>query len=250
MTATTSDLRAAVAHLYSVFGRYHVETLTGCPHCTSDEHGRILAATPLDKLRSEQLERYAFKAMTTWGSVRDFKHFLPRILELTSLSDSPGWPDIEIVFSKLDDGRWHTWPAAEIEAIRRYLLAIWNDLLGMYPHHLEAESVLCAIGRAEANLRPYLEVWERSSSRSALLHLADFLQHNVTHLVRKHHLIDAFWDARPAQERQVKEWLLDSRCIEEWEKRLIDAAELQSDERVSGAFDLLQVLRNAAQWMH
>jgi len=36
----------------------------------------------------QKLHHYIGDAMTTWGDVYDFRHFLPRILEIYALDDS------------------------------------------------------------------------------------------------------------------------------------------------------------------
>jgi hypothetical protein len=77
------SLKKSIENLYSVFSKYEIRSfIEGCPCCVSDRDKEKIHSKELRELEEEDLSRYAFKAMTTWGNVDDFKHFLPRILEL------------------------------------------------------------------------------------------------------------------------------------------------------------------------
>ncbi len=52
-----------------------------------------------EKLNEDDLSRFTGKAMTTWGNANDYKHFLPRIFELTAELKTPY--EIWIAFDKL-----------------------------------------------------------------------------------------------------------------------------------------------------
>ena len=70
--------------MYAAFAKCrHPRSLDGCPCCTSMEESVRLLSIPLRDVPPERLERYAFKATTTWGSIDDYRFFLPRIFELT-----------------------------------------------------------------------------------------------------------------------------------------------------------------------
>jgi hypothetical protein len=140
-------LQQAVDRLYVTFGAYPLTSLDGCPCCVSVADKGQVTHRALRELTEQDLGRYAGKAMTTWGTVEDFKHFLPRLFELMAAFRAPY--EEYIVFSKLDYGHWRTWPPLEIEAIEQYLLALWDVVLiseawqfrdyftalaGIYPH--------------------------------------------------------------------------------------------------------------------
>ena len=70
----------AVAELYRVFKRVRLsndfaENSDGYPPAEAAH----LTSVSLQHLAKSQLDRYTFKAMTTWGTVQDFKYFLPQI---------------------------------------------------------------------------------------------------------------------------------------------------------------------------
>ena len=63
-----------------------------------------LHSKQLRELEDEDLARYAFKAMTTWGDVNDYKHYLPRIFELSAKREL--LVDTFVTLGKLEYGKW------------------------------------------------------------------------------------------------------------------------------------------------
>jgi len=117
-----ADLDAAIAGLYAAFaGRPRPARVEGCPCCVGDRAEAGLHRAPLRELTGDDLGRYSFKAMTTWGSVSDFAYFVPRLLELAA---SGTRIDLEVVTEKLRYGHWRSWPAAEVAAIERFARTI------------------------------------------------------------------------------------------------------------------------------
>jgi len=53
--------------------------MEGCPCCVSNEDKEKLHTKELRLLEESDISRYAFRALTTWGDIDDFKHYLPRI---------------------------------------------------------------------------------------------------------------------------------------------------------------------------
>src|SRR6266850_5828880 len=102
--------------LYQVFSRYRrPRRLEGCPCCTSPERAKPPLCKPLGEISAPELEHYAFKALTTWGTLADYKYFVPRILELTE--DGSLLCDIEVTLGKFSYGKFGDWPADERQAI-------------------------------------------------------------------------------------------------------------------------------------
>lgn len=100
--------------------------MDGCPCCVSNTDKEKIHTKQLRQLDGNDLSRYAFKAMTTWGETHDFKHYLPRIFELLSTTDFI--VDTFVVLGKLDYGEWTTWATREQQAIKDFLLAWWTDM--------------------------------------------------------------------------------------------------------------------------
>lgn len=81
----TAELNEAIERLYSTFGSYPLrDRIDSCPCCRGPQETRHLHTKTLRELSAEDHGLYAFRAMTTVGDVDDFRHFLPRILELVA----------------------------------------------------------------------------------------------------------------------------------------------------------------------
>jgi hypothetical protein len=200
-------LTDAVEHLYKVFAGYPLaQKVEGCRHCVSPQDEAELHAKPLRQLTADDLSRYAFNAMTTFGDADDFRHFLPRLLELSAELNSISYEiDVEVIFSKLRYAEWLAWPKQEQEAVRRYFVALWQYLLTMTPEEVSLDEYLCAIGQAEDNLRPYLEVWQNTTTDAAINQLIAFVADQLS--LHKRKLTNAFWSGRREQMTQVVDWL-------------------------------------------
>ncbi|RAQ98463.1 hypothetical protein [Thermogemmatispora tikiterensis] len=118
----------AIARLYRTSAAVYLfrREMWACPHCMVEEEIARLGRLPLRQLRGADLQHYAWKAMTTWGEVTDFKHFLPRWLELVLRGQDDGFAlELGQLAHKLAYGQWRSWPRAEQEAVEAALLLAW-----------------------------------------------------------------------------------------------------------------------------
>ena len=224
------ELRSAIERLYAVFEPYQIEHLT-----------------------AGDLERYAFKAMTTWGSVEDFKHFLPRVLELAAAGAFGASVDVEVIFSKLEYADWIEWSEGERAAVDDYLRALWLDLLSRYPHPLESDVCLCAIGNAVDQMAFYLHAWSAAEACPPMLHLADFVDANVGPVYGKRQtavLRNAFWDDRPEQAKQVSDWLLDPARVRQIKDAFFRCGGGEAERLLSAAREQIELLHRIAENKH
>lgn len=93
------------------------QAIHGCPCCTRPGDACRLLDRPVASLHGEDLERLAFKGITTLGSPTDFHAFVPRLLELL-VRDALDVP-IEIVLGKLAHSR--PWRADQRRAVHALL---------------------------------------------------------------------------------------------------------------------------------
>jgi hypothetical protein len=146
-------LHAAIGGFYATFASYPLKrVIVGCPHCVSRADSDALHMRALDALTADDVRYYATKAMTTFGDAEDFKHFLPRLLELLAreleacgsggAGEDLGFNE-EILGGKLALAGYTGWPVVEREAVERFLDAMWGALLARFPTTLEAETFLC-----------------------------------------------------------------------------------------------------------
>lgn len=124
----TPALKTAIEGLYATFLHYPRNlTLEGCPCCVSGEHRAKFHIKTLWTLKAEDLAPYVLKAITRWGKIEDFKHYLPRIFEL--LATTGFSIDNAMVIRRLECGKWNNWEPEEKAAIHGFLLAWWTDTM-------------------------------------------------------------------------------------------------------------------------
>jgi hypothetical protein len=240
-------LNDAIESLYSTFSHYGAADLACCDFPDDLPLNLHLRSTPLERLGPADLQRYAWKAMTTWGTVDNFKHFLPRLLELLARHGEVGHCDPEVLLGKLAYGHWHTWPAGERAAVEDYLHALWRHLRQTYPYALSADAFLCGLGACVDDLGPWLTEWEADATLRSALHLADFVHENVDTVLRRKRLLphpaNAFWSDYPAQARQVWDWLTAPQRLVQLESAFFAHAAADSEGQISAAVDRLTLLR-------
>lgn len=250
--ASVAPLRTATQALYAAFARYPLAAhVSACPHCVDEtDHGRLYEA-PLSALSGAALSRYAFKALTTWGTAADFKHFLPRLFAL--LAEGDRHLDPEVLIGKLALASWGEWPVDERAAVRAFLLAWWREILSGHPGVYGASACLRAIGRAEEDLSPYLSAWQRDPGLPATLHLADLVLENQDALWRTGAVNRAGW--LPRQRAQISDWLRDESAPPSRRERLEQSffacggqtpAEVACARELSGAYECLDGVRRAS----
>ena len=83
---SNTGLHESIEQLYAALEKYPLNCkMNGSPlYHDLARWNQVLSAKSLRNLSVDDLRIYYFKAMTTWGDINDFKHFLPRIFELLS----------------------------------------------------------------------------------------------------------------------------------------------------------------------
>lgn len=213
--AGSENLRAAVEELFAVFAPYPLpEPVQWCRCCISFEEEQRIVGTPLRELSPEAIGPFAENALGTCGGVRDFKHFLPRIFEL--LTD---WPAIacepEFLMERIvEAGRWRQFPAAERDAIERWLEASWRYTL----HSTEWPQLhyvsrcgrwLCVLVKATGAARTWLDIWENemAAARRPLIGFAEFINREQRSLLRGT-LSGYYTSKEDPLLREVIEWIV------------------------------------------
>jgi hypothetical protein len=184
----------------------------------------LLYARPLQELSAVDLEKYAFKAMTTWGDSDDFKHFLPRIFELLTVPPEDTLAvEPEIAIGKLAYARWKEWPENEQVAIVNFLKA-WMHwrLVSKFNHYSNRRVSNCleSIAIVEENFAPYLAIWRVDffALKQARLNTAAFLDFSQEALYEGRFA----WTANPTQAGQVINWLLEPEVLPLMEKTVFE----------------------------
>src|SRR5215469_17051279 len=207
-------LRSAIQSLYATFAPYSKPThITYCPcGCTKAEAVLPLLAAPLHELTFGDLENYSVSAITTQGSLQDYKYFLPRLLE--GIACEPYGLNPEMLFGKLRYAKWLLWDAEEVNAIRRYLSGIWQ--VGLYtfpvsealPEFGEIETLISSIASTGESLDDYLNVWTISPNEATDRHLIQFVTQYGDDFRQGKTVSFGFWQDRPEQAQELRSWLL------------------------------------------
>lgn len=111
--------------VYQIFKEYSLNpNMDACPCCVNEEDKKQVFSKSLQQLTEEDLNKYSWKALSTWGEVKDFKHFLPRILEL-EIYKNVGF---HCLSGKLEYGNFNTWPEHERKVIEDFFVEYFQLL--------------------------------------------------------------------------------------------------------------------------
>ncbi|XUY30450.1 hypothetical protein RMR21_025530 (plasmid) [Agrobacterium sp. rho-8.1] len=161
------NLRQRLDGAYEVFARYRRPLVFHASPLRDPEMLlKQLTAKPIRHLDVGDVQEYASAALTTVGTVEDYKHFLPRLLDLATES---GVVEPEMIALKLKTAEWRAWPENErqcleeifvhacVDAFKQHTddylagkwlvsLAILNiDLGGLWTHVFASKDDCCAL---------------------------------------------------------------------------------------------------------
>lgn len=208
------QLASAIHALYATFARYPRPQAIEYCHCgcTRAEAVLPLLSAPLHEIKFGDLEDYAFSAMTTQGSPRDYKYFLPRLLE--GIVCEPYGMNPEILFGKLRYATWLAWDAEEVAVVHRYLSALWKLGLCTFPisqalpAFSEIETLIASIASAGDSLESYLNIWSTRPNEASDRHLIQFVTQYGSDFGRGETIRFGFWEQLPKQAQELRQWLL------------------------------------------
>ena len=242
-------LEEAIENLYAVFAAYVLHgPVDGCPPLAPVEEDR-LQSVPMRQLSGHDLATFAFRTLTTVGTLDDFKHFLPRLLEVVADHGSLGYTTPEVVLGKLRYGEWALRPQVEQQAVDRYLWALWRSILETFPGKIDVDSVLCGIGCAVDSLTPFLEAWLNEMRPSAISRLSEFMEANLTKLAKKHRLTNAFWTESEQQMMQVIGWLAAPSTSQRLEQLFFEHANEPVEVQLSQLVEDVGIIRRVVESM-
>lgn len=247
-----ADLRDAIRACYAVFRGYRLAPKLG-GYSADFCDDAPLRAESLHRLPASAFSVYQWKATTTWGGVEDFKHLLPRMLELaaagTADADSPEvnpW----LLFSRLEYNGWHRWPEAERASIAHYFDALWlsaihrplDDGPNVRCTDASAGAWLVAIACAHDDVGPFLTTWQTAiddpdAGPRPAVHLATMITDHEPQLHRKRRL--NWFTGRDAQAAQTLAWLGSDAVAASLEAAFFRGSEGPESTRISEGHDRL-----------
>jgi len=222
-------LRDVIERSYVAFGGIPApRKLQASPLRDADAILRTLTSAPLRKLKGEQIGPYAFWAMRTVGDGRDYRHFLPRIFELSATD--PSWPGAEppVMASRLNLAMWRSWPEEQKRVVWDFFHAAFRAAASTHPDEgRSAQDWLCALLTLGQPAQQSFAMWRGSVGPNPVLQMASFISHAAKDLVRHGEVRIGFWKDLGQDVRQEVAKLLTS---EETADFLRAAASDVSDE--------------------
>jgi|SRR6185312_3074975 len=234
-----TELQKSIETLYKTFARYPRPTdIEACPcGCTKPDATAHLVAFPLRELRFADMADFSFSAMTTQGSVNDFRYLLPRLFQ--GIAEEEYAYNPEILFGKLEYGKWKTWPEDEIASIKTYMSELWHEGLNNFPMNerfpgfYEIEPLLSCIAVTGVPLEPYLQRWTNLKVKAADEHLIQFVTMHGETFSNGRTFREAFWTKSLTQANALRTWLISPETIQ----RIQDSAHLLKDDGFEHLFE-------------
>lgn len=232
-------LEQSVTQSYAVFAKYRLSgtiEYCDCNVCMTTEDAAKLSSLPLDEISSTLLGEYTNSAHGYDAEIIEpqFKHFLPRYLDLIAQCDPPSPIGLETCLSRLGHaGYRNAWPTDEIAAIDEFFDAFMeaslNQLLLLkWPVGLRLEfdidDVLCMVVSAGGNLERVLDVFDHGADPEAAVHMAS-LRSNIQYVKDGQRYSNPFLEDRPDAAKRIAEWLGRETVTE----RILAAADLLDD---------------------
>jgi hypothetical protein len=217
----TEELKKSIQNLYDTFDKYQGNpNMDGSPIYDDEIElwNQQLFSKPLRELSAQDLFRFHFKSMTTWGDENDFKHFLPRLMELET--EFNGFTEIALLYNKLEYAQFKTWPVEEQSSVYEFTLALWISLLtdpatvAEWEFHQYFESI--------ANIYPdtnlVLKIWEENNTFVSLKYLADYVLEKHTNIFRGDQKYQKYLKCLSP----FKQWLLSANVIRKMEQAFFE----------------------------
>ncbi len=232
--------------LYKAFASYpQPERIEACPcGCTEPGATQPLVATTLPQLSLHDLASYSFSAITTQGTVDDFRYLLPRLFE--GVTEEGFGYDPEVLSGKLRYARWMTWPSHEVLAVRSYLHALWRNALKSFPLQssmpafADIEQVLDSVAQTGEDLRLYLAALSSVDQESADRHLIQFVTMHGADFDDGHTLEHGFWQESKQAAESLRSWLLQPSTLERVRRGAHYLADDGFDHLFAPALSMLQ----------
>lgn len=172
-----SSLARSIETCYAVFSQYRQpRILHASPLRDPAEILKTLTAVHLRELTDGSIGPYAGYALTTVGDVDDYRHFLPRILELAVYSQTYPGMEPTMIAGKLRTGNWLEWPEDEQKGLQDFFSLAWHQ--AVHSDDFAADCIIWfrAMTMLNAHIGWALERWIASRHPNTKIQLANFIQ--------------------------------------------------------------------------
>lgn len=243
----TERLAHSIERLYETFEKYRSNSnMEGSPvYGDLDQWNKELFGLPLRELSDDDLSRYTGKAISTWGEANDYKHFLPRIFELTAEYRTPY--EIWIAFDKLTLAEWTSWTENEQKVIHEFMIALWENIVNDDSEKAkwEFQDYFSAIAHFHPNFVDLLDVWSKSESKAAIKHLSTFLIEEQTSIFDKKKLSN-FKD-NPKIVEEFIAWIFSDQVLEHVQDKFFEFENEPFADNISWAEQIITQRKKSMQ---
>jgi hypothetical protein len=186
--------RENIEKIYAVFNKYQLNgKIEKCPcGCISNEEEQKIYSTTLMNLSADDLGFYNRKAMSTWGNIENYKHFLPRIIEIYKENKTNGWIDLDTIYDKLEYAKWIEWNKEEQNLISKLIEIDWTDLVNNSDNEISLDSFESYSNFIDVN--SLIQLWEFPKNKIALKNFVEFFYINNNEFIypEKNHYLYEF----------------------------------------------------------
>jgi len=192
-------VQKSIEQLYRAFATTpRPRKIDGCPCCFTDEEIAVVLGKDLREIAPDEIASYASSAFLTVGAKGDYLYFLPRILEITA-TEVGWWPDAAVTGRAIRDAEPDSWSDAQRGTLKQYLEAVIESSIASERYH-DLDDWMCAIGRMEFDVQPYLRQIEKSPAA-----VLDYFEHNAETL-HQGRLLNPFWEPPNEAHDAVVNW--------------------------------------------
>ncbi len=198
-------LRRLLDDTYETFARYHRPlVLEASPLRDPKKILEQLTSKPLRLLDVEDVQEYASAALTTVGTVDDYKHFLPRLIDLALQS---GVIEPPIIALKLQMAGWRAWTKKEQQAVEDIFVYACVEAFNQHTDECLAGGWLVSLGILNMDLGQLQAEVAASDNDHCALQIAYLLLSDT--IFASDPSERAFWKDLPDETLQeTQSWLL------------------------------------------
>ncbi len=200
-----------IEEAYQVFSSYTINkhlSVCDCGNCITPTEINELCNTPLKELSVQQISTYVESMLVSSDkAIVEIHYFLPRMLELLC-ERKIFYIDEGFSLSKCHFERTDLWKVAEIDFLKRFSLAFFEEILSEENFELTtAEDWLVCFGLGGLPLQPLLECWvNKADTLSAIRHFQEiFLYSLKAKGILYHHTY--FEEKHSFLNDQITDWL-------------------------------------------
>lgn len=226
-----NSLEKSIEYLYEVFSSYKVSgNLRGrsCECCVTDEDIRRLLSKSLQELEVNDIYKFTCKAVTTFGDEQDYKHFLPRILELVAKSDDLFINDF-LTFEKLNYLEWETWNNKEIIAVDLFFYYQFENSLKKKSMSIEYFNYSLELICKYKSIDTVIKTWEENFSILSVKFIINYV------------LLGSIIDLSQNQKEILEEWFHSEYILDQLSQQFFNEyVNEEFKERISIVYTILE----------